>query len=688
MDDTGLRSRAIDETKRVGGCRPGAATGCGACSRRGPTGASRASGRGACRSRAFTCRSCGTAVLTTELVARAADVFERDGAEAWYERPIEDFLPAGSDLPGVRRHGVRARAGHPRRVVRLRVEPRGRPGGAPRAAVARGSLPRGHRPVPRLVPELDAGGARRRAGARRTDQVRHARVRRHRRRQEDVEVPRQRRAARTGHRAERRRGPAAVGGSVDYREEVRFGTGDPRARRRGVPQDAEHVPVSLVANLSDFNPATDMVPPLDHGSRSIGSRWRGTRELAAKVIARPTTQYDFPAIFQAVNAFVTVDLSAFYVDVLEGPALHAGAPTSRARRSAQTAMYAIADGLARLLAPILLGARPRSTGRTCPARARPSVHLRRVPGRRGPGLADEALDARWTRLLTLRAAVNAGLEEARQEKVIGQSLEARVTFKCDRRRSRDLLDALPGPSCRCCSSRRRSTTARRRRRAKRRPAARCTSRRGSAVQSSPRGWREKCERCWTIRAGRVERTWPRGRVPALRGRARRRPMSGVAHAGDSRRWPRPAALARMAALVAVLVVLDQVTKVLVRARGLRSTTACTVIPGFLNLVHVHNTGVAFGVPERGATSRSSRCHWPPSRRRALVGHRDLRGASVAARAAGADRPGARSRRGDRATSSIALRQRHRGRFRGRLLGGWHFWAFNVADAAITLGRRC
>ena len=63
-------------------------------------------------------------------------------------------------------------------------------------------------------------------------------------------------------------------------------------------------------------------------------------------------QYDFPAIFQALNAFVTVDLSAFYVDVSKDR-LYTLAPDARARRSAQTAMFAIADGLARLIAPIL-----------------------------------------------------------------------------------------------------------------------------------------------------------------------------------------------------------------------------------------------------------------------------------------------------------------------------------------------
>ena len=73
-------------------------------SRTGPTGAFRASAPGACRSRRSTASRCGEAVLTAALVERAASVFDAYGADAWYERPIEEFLPPGPDVPGVRRH--------------------------------------------------------------------------------------------------------------------------------------------------------------------------------------------------------------------------------------------------------------------------------------------------------------------------------------------------------------------------------------------------------------------------------------------------------------------------------------------------------------------------------------------------------------------------------------------------------
>ena len=76
---------------------------------------------------AVDCTTCGEALLTPALVERAAAVFDTYGADAWYERPIEEFLPDGLTCPACGGTDVRARARHPRRLVRLRLEPRGGP---------------------------------------------------------------------------------------------------------------------------------------------------------------------------------------------------------------------------------------------------------------------------------------------------------------------------------------------------------------------------------------------------------------------------------------------------------------------------------------------------------------------------------------------------------------------------------
>ena len=85
--------------------------------------------------------------------------------------------------------------------------------------------------------------------------------------------------------------------------------------------------------------------------RSIGTSSRATPRSPGRSLDA-YDEYDYSTIFQAVNAFATVDLSAFYADVSKDR-LYTFAAGSKERRSAQTAMYVMADGLARLLAPIL-----------------------------------------------------------------------------------------------------------------------------------------------------------------------------------------------------------------------------------------------------------------------------------------------------------------------------------------------
>jgi len=211
--------------------------------------------------------------------------------------------------------------------------------------------------------------------------------------------------------------------SVDYRDEVRFGP-EILARVVEAYRKLRNTLRILVANLSDFNPATDMVPPLamDEVDRFAMARYG---DVASKIRAS-YERYDFPAIFQALNAFVSVDLSAFYVDVSKDRiyTLAAGAP---ARRSAQTAMFAIADGLARLIAPVL-PVLAEEYWSHLPGQREESVHLAEFP-KEVHLFQNEELVARWSRLLRLRTAVNAELEKLRQSKAIGQSLEAVVHLR-------------------------------------------------------------------------------------------------------------------------------------------------------------------------------------------------------------------------------------------------------------------
>jgi len=129
-------------------------------------------------------------------------------------------------------------------------------------------------------------------------------------------------------------------------------------------------------------------------------------DLASK-ITTAYERYDFPAIFQALNAFVAVDLSAFYVDVTKDR-VYTLAARARGRRSAQTAMFAMADGLARLIAPVL-PVLAEEFWSHLPGTREESVHLAQFPKQVHLFRNDE-LESRWSRLLKLRAAVNVELE--------------------------------------------------------------------------------------------------------------------------------------------------------------------------------------------------------------------------------------------------------------------------------------
>ncbi len=139
--------------------------------------------------------------------------------------------------------------------------------------------------------------------------------------------------------------------------------------------------------------------------------------------------YEFHTVYHALYNFATVTLSARYLDIIKDR-LYTAAPKSHARRSAQTALYRIASALARLLAPILVFTAdeiwenlPQANDESDAVAA--SVHLMLFPA--ASGERDEEMSTRWTELFNVRDLVLAVLERERAAKVIGSSLEARVS---------------------------------------------------------------------------------------------------------------------------------------------------------------------------------------------------------------------------------------------------------------------
>jgi isoleucyl-tRNA synthetase len=181
-----------------------------------------------------------------------------------------------------------------------------------------------------------------------------------------------------------------------------------------------------LGNLDGFDPARDSVP--ENEMLEI-DRWALAKldEVAAQV-GEAYKAYEFHTVYHALYNFSTVTLSARYFDIIKDR-LYTAAPRSQARRSAQTALYKIADALARMLAPILVFTSdeiwenlPQASGE---ARAA-SVHIAEFPQARKE--SDAELVERWTELFSVRDMVLQVLEHERASKVIGSSLEARVNI--------------------------------------------------------------------------------------------------------------------------------------------------------------------------------------------------------------------------------------------------------------------
>jgi len=210
----------------------------------------------------------------------------------------------------------------------------------------------------------------------------------------------------------------------DYREDIRISDNilkqlsDAYRRIRNTSR-------FLLGNLYDFDPAGDAVaydamPEID----------RYALHKLQLIVDKARTAYDdyeFHVIYHALYNYCTLDLSAFYLDILKDR-LYTSPPDSAARKSAQTVLYIHAETIARLMAPILPFTAdeiwrymPAHTG------SHASIHLNLLP-ELDSALLDEDLAARWDFLLDIRGEVTKKLEAARAEKLIGHPLDASVNI--------------------------------------------------------------------------------------------------------------------------------------------------------------------------------------------------------------------------------------------------------------------
>jgi len=212
--------------------------------------------------------------------------------------------------------------------------------------------------------------------------------------------------------------------SIDFREDM-AASENLMARCAELYRKLRNTFRFLLGNLNGFDPVRDRVAeadllPLDQYMLAR------TRELTERILGW-YAGFEFHRVYQAVNDFAIVDLSSFYLDALKDR-MYTFAPTSHARRSAQTVLWQITEALVRLVAPIVSFTAdevweylPVIEGRET------SVHLALFPKPESIYSQDPAkLLEEWKQIFAVRDEALRVLEEARQAKTIGKGLEAEL----------------------------------------------------------------------------------------------------------------------------------------------------------------------------------------------------------------------------------------------------------------------
>jgi isoleucyl-tRNA synthetase len=377
----------------------------------------------------FFCAKCDELLVGAEIKKTIIDLFHREGADAWYKKEAHEILPAGTKCPKCDGTEFRkemdiidvwfesgssqaAVLGHQPDLpwpADLYLEGGDQHRGWFHSSLLCGIGLRGHAPY-RGVTTVgwtldDQGRAQSKSLGNTVDPV-------------DI-------AKRFGGEIVR-----LWVSSVDFREDV-VGTEALMERIAENYRKIRNTFRYVLGNLHGFDPQQDAIPfdemePLD---RYMLLR---TEEFAREV-RQWYTEMLFHRVYQRLNQFCVVDLSSIYFYVLKDR-LYTAAPKSKTRRSAQTAIWRIGEALVRLVAPIMTFTAdeiwqylPNVQGRA------ESVHLTLFPkpGEITGEVKDQAaiakLDTEWQKLFEIREEVLKALETVRQNKLINDSLEAKVT---------------------------------------------------------------------------------------------------------------------------------------------------------------------------------------------------------------------------------------------------------------------
>lgn len=210
--------------------------------------------------------------------------------------------------------------------------------------------------------------------------------------------------------------------SVDYEADVRVSM-DILGQVAEVYRKIRNTMRFLLANTDDFDPKKDAVAYEDR--RSV-DKYMTVRlnQVIKEIREEGYDKYNFMQIYRTVMNFLTVDLSSFYLDFAKD-VVYIEAENDHQRRCMQTVFYETAVSLTKLLTPII----PHTTEEIWSflKEEEAYVQLSELPGYVEYANQDELLDT-WAAFMDFRDKVLKSLEEARNSKLIGKSLEAKLTI--------------------------------------------------------------------------------------------------------------------------------------------------------------------------------------------------------------------------------------------------------------------
>lgn len=215
--------------------------------------------------------------------------------------------------------------------------------------------------------------------------------------------------------------------SVNYQEDIRCND-EIIGRTQEAYRKIRNTLKYLLGNIDDFNPAENSVV---YDKMWQIDKW--AMQKLQKLIAEVTDSYEnfvFHRVFTLIYNFCTVEMSSIYMDVLKDR-MYCDATDSQSRRSAQTAMFNIADSLVRLLAPILVHTSEEAwAAMKFKSQDAVTVHLSTMP-KVDNSIDYKAEEPKWDKLMDLRDEVLRALEGLRRDKLIASNQEASVTINCN-----------------------------------------------------------------------------------------------------------------------------------------------------------------------------------------------------------------------------------------------------------------